>query len=512
MLPPVEIMDTTLRDGEQTSGVSFNAREKLSIARLLLEELRVSRIEIASARVSQGEQEAVRRIAEWAASKGYSDRIEALGFIDGGISLDWLGDAGCRVVNLLTKGSLKHCREQLRRTPEEHLGDIRATIDKAVARGMRVNIYLEDWSNGMQHSPEYVYAMLDALADAPVQRFMCPDTLGVLDPYATERFCGDLVRRYPRLRFDFHAHNDYDLAVTTCAEKDKEARNGYAKAIQDLNTAQANYDRTKALFDGGSVPKVDLETAENGLHDAERECDSYTIKNGSAVADDSYRLQIEKAKFDYEKAVEQLDNTILKAPIDGTVVRVNTKVGRFADKMENDAPLFVIENLDNLELEIKVSEYTIGKVAVGQEAEISADILNGETVHGEVISISPTGEEKGGGSSERVIPTKIRVTDQDTKLIAGITARASIVLEESENALTVPVSAVMEKDGTNYVQEISDGTVSWVPVDIGVEGDVEMEIIPVEGSSLDENSVLIAEPGEQYTDGMAVTSSGKQGE
>lgn len=59
--------------------------------------------------------------------------------------------------------------------------------------------------------------------------------------------------------------------MTTCAEKDKEARNGYAKAIQDLNTAQANYDRTKALFDGGSVPKVDLETAENGLHDAERE-------------------------------------------------------------------------------------------------------------------------------------------------------------------------------------------------------------------------------------------------
>lgn len=308
------------------------------------------------------------------------------------------------------------------------------------------------------------------------------------------------------------AKNDYDLAVTTCAEKDKEARNGYAKAIQDLNTAQANYDRTKALFDGGSVPKVDLETAENGLHDAERERDSYTVKNGTAVADDSYRLQIEKAKYDYEKAVEQLDNTILKAPIDGTVVRVNTKVGRFADKMENEAPLFVIENLDDLELEIKVSEYTIGKVAVGQEAEISADILNGETVHGEVTSISPTGEEKGGGSSEHVIPTKIRVTDPDTKLIAGITARASIVLEEAENALTVPVSAVMEKDGTAYVQEIDGGIVSWIPVDTGVESDVETEIIPEEGRSLDENSVLIAEPDEQYAEGMAVTSSAKQGE
>ena len=206
-------MDTTLRDGEQTSGVSFNAREKLSIARLLLEELCVSRIEIASARVSQGEQEAVRRIAEWAAAKGYTDRIEALGFIDGGVSLDWLGQAGCRVVNLLAKGSLKHCREQLRRTPQEHLCDIRATIGGAVARGMKVNVYLEDWSNGMLHSPGYVYTILDGLADAPVQRFMCPDTLGILDPYATERFCRDMVTRYPQLRFDFHAHNDYDLAV-----------------------------------------------------------------------------------------------------------------------------------------------------------------------------------------------------------------------------------------------------------------------------------------------------------
>ena len=308
------------------------------------------------------------------------------------------------------------------------------------------------------------------------------------------------------------AKNDYDLAVSTCAEKDKEARNGYAKAIQDLNTAQANYDRTKALYDGGSVPKVDLETAENGLNDAKRERDSYTVKNGTAVADDSYRLQIEKAKYDYEKATESLEDTVLKAPIDGTVVRVNTKVGRFADKMENDAPLFVIENLDQLELEIKVSEYSIGKVALGQEAEISADILNGATVHGVVDSISPTGEEKGGGSTERVIPTTIRITDSDTKLIAGITARASIVLEESENALTVPVSAVMEKDGAAYVQELTDGVVSWVPVTIGVEGDVEAEIIPQEGHALDENSLLIAEPGEQYPEGMAVNSAAKQGE
>ena len=233
-------MDTTLRDGEQTSGVSFNAREKLSIARLLLEELCVSRIEIASARVSQGEQEAVRRIAEWAAAKGYTDRIEALGFIDGGVSLDWLGQAGCRVVNLLAKGSLKHCREQLRRTPQEHLCDIRATIGGAVARGMKVNVYLEDWSNGMQDSPGYVYTILDGLADAPVQRFMCPDTLGILDPYATERFCRDMVTRYPQLRFDFHAHNDYDLAVANTAAAVKAGFHGVHVTINGLGERAGN--------------------------------------------------------------------------------------------------------------------------------------------------------------------------------------------------------------------------------------------------------------------------------
>ena len=226
MFPPVEIMDTTLRDGEQTSGVSFNAREKLSIARLLLEELHVSRIEIASARVSQGEQQAVRAIAEWAAAKGYADRVEALGFIDGGVSLDWLGTAGCRVVNLLAKGSRKHCEGQLRRTPERHL---------------------EDWSNGMRRSPDYVYAMLDGLADAPVSRFMCPDTLGVLDPYDTERFCRDLVERYPSLHFDFHAHNDYDLAVANTAAAVRAGFHGVHVTVNGLGERAGNAPLSSAV-------------------------------------------------------------------------------------------------------------------------------------------------------------------------------------------------------------------------------------------------------------------------
>lgn len=209
----ITIMDTTLRDGEQTSGVSFTDEEKLSIAKLLLEDLRVDRLEIASARVSEGEYEAVKKITGWARKHQLIDKIEVLGFVDGNISVDWIKDTGGMVLNLLTKGSLKHVTEQLRKTPEQHAGDIRQVIDYAVKQGLIVNIYLEDWSNGMRHSKDYVYYMMDELKSLPINRIMLPDTLGILNPDETYTFCKEMIDRYPERKFDFHAHNDYDLAT-----------------------------------------------------------------------------------------------------------------------------------------------------------------------------------------------------------------------------------------------------------------------------------------------------------
>ena len=212
--PVIEIMDTTLRDGEQTSGVSFVPHEKLMIARLLLEELRVDRVEIASARVSDGEYEAVKSICRWAAAHGHLEQVEVLGFVDGGKSLDWISKAGGRVINLLTKGSLRHCTQQLKKTPEEHLADIRACVQLAAGMGICTNVYLEDWSNGMKDSPDYVFTLMDGLQGLGIRRFMLPDTLGVLNPLQLISYMRKMVKRYPGIHFDFHAHNDYDLAVS----------------------------------------------------------------------------------------------------------------------------------------------------------------------------------------------------------------------------------------------------------------------------------------------------------
>ena len=167
--PQIEILDTTLRDGEQTQGVSFSPAEKLNIAKALLEQLKVDRIEVASARVSEGEKEAVANIVEWAGTIGLADRVEVLGFVDYQRSVDWIRDTGGRVINLLAKGSEKHCRQQLKKTLKQHVGDIRKTINYAHKQGLRVNLYLEDWSNGYRESLEYVYGMMDHLQDPDCQ-------------------------------------------------------------------------------------------------------------------------------------------------------------------------------------------------------------------------------------------------------------------------------------------------------------------------------------------------------
>ena len=210
----IEVMDTTLRDGEQTSGVSFVPHEKLMIARLLLEDLKVDRVEVASARVSEGEFEAVKMICDWAARRNLLQKVEVLGFVDGHTSVDWIQSAGCRVINLLCKGSLKHCTQQLKKTPEEHLADIIDVVHYADEQDITVNVYLEDWSNGIKDSPEYVFQLVDGLKETSIKRFMLPDTLGVLNPLQVIEYMRKMKKRYPNTHFDFHAHNDYDLAVS----------------------------------------------------------------------------------------------------------------------------------------------------------------------------------------------------------------------------------------------------------------------------------------------------------
>lgn len=273
----IEIMDTTLRDGEQTSGVSFSAAEKLTIAQLLLEELHIDRIEIASARVSEGEFQAVKGITAWAKSKGYCNRIEVLAFVDGGISIEWMKKAGTKVQNLLTKGSMNHLTHQLKKTPEQHFAEIAEIIALAKENDIETNIYLEDWSNGMKNSPDYVFQFLDFLASQPVKRILLPDTLGVLIPSQTFEFISKIKLRYPNIHFDFHAHNDYDLSVANVLEAVKAGINGLHVTVNGMGERAGNapIESVVAVLND-FLPEVKINIKESSLYSVSKLVETFT--------------------------------------------------------------------------------------------------------------------------------------------------------------------------------------------------------------------------------------------
>tara|TARA_R110002049_G_scaffold115795_3_gene267937 strand:+ start:4380 stop:5918 length:1539 start_codon:yes stop_codon:yes gene_type:complete len=273
----IEIMDTTLRDGEQTSGVSFSATEKLTLAKLLLDELNVDRIEIASARVSEGELSAVQQIAEWANTKGYIDRVEVLTFVDGGVSIDWMKKSGAKVQNLLTKGSMNHLTHQLKKTPEQHFKEIENSIASAAKEAITTNVYLEDWSNGMRNSKEYVFHFLDFLATQPIKRVLLPDTLGILTYNETYDYISEIVQRYPQMHFDFHGHNDYDLSVSNVMEAIKAGCHGLHLTVNGMGERAGNAPMASAIaVINDFMPEIAVGVNESSLYKVSKLVSAFT--------------------------------------------------------------------------------------------------------------------------------------------------------------------------------------------------------------------------------------------
>ena len=236
----ISIMDTTLRDGEQTPGIAYTPSEKLHMARMLLTDVEVDRIEIASARVSQGELDAALRVTDWANEAGLIDRVEMLGFCDGKRSVNWIQRAGGRTLNLLAKGSEHHCRQQLGATPEEHTERIIETVHYARQEDVQVNVYLEDWSNGARDNFDYVSGIMDAIQDLEIGRVLLADTLGVLSPDDVRRLVSVMTVTWPQTTFDFHGHNDYGFATANAIAAIQSGARGIHTSVNGLGERAGN--------------------------------------------------------------------------------------------------------------------------------------------------------------------------------------------------------------------------------------------------------------------------------
>jgi HlyD family secretion protein len=120
---------------------------------------------------------------------------------------------------------------------------------------------------------------------------------------------------------------------------------------------------------------------------------------------------------------------------------------------------------------------------------------------GKVARISPTAEQKDNNTMERVIPVLIDVTERPENLIAGVIATAKIRTEKKENVFAVPSGAIVQ-DGEEYKIYIlnEDNTVRSIPVEIGLETDLESEIT----GDLYEEMKYVINPDETFEDGMTV--------
>lgn len=277
----------------------------------------------------------------------------------------------------------------------------------------------------------------------------------------------------------------------------------YEQAVQALQTAQNAAERTAALFEVGGVSAEEQEQAQSALAEAQAAIKGFSVKDGKVQGSASELKSIETARNALVRKQEALSDGKIISPIDGTVTRVNINVGRFADETDDNKPMFVVENLQQLQMKVNVSEYDIADIQAGQKAEITADVLKGQTVSGVVDRVSPTGELKEGSSAERIIPTVIRLTESNEALIAGINAKAEIIIEEVQNVLAVPIEAVVDNgDGTGTVMRVKeDSTVETLSVKLGLETDLEIEVI---SDALQVGDQLLLNR-DGITDGMTVT-------
>ena len=207
----IELMDSTLRDGEQTAGVSFNSKEKESLA-FALYDAGIRRIEMASACASDQDLEAIKNTIKSLEDTGCKNVVECLSFILKP-HIDWIKSSGAACANLLVKSSTDHVAQLRGKNSDDHIRDVLEVVDYARENGLCVNAYLEHFSYGVQHSRQYVYDLIGSLGKAKIQRIMLADTMGLFSLDQTGKYVRDITQEFPEMHFDIHAHNDYGLAT-----------------------------------------------------------------------------------------------------------------------------------------------------------------------------------------------------------------------------------------------------------------------------------------------------------
>lgn len=243
--------------------------------------------------------------------------------------------------------------------------------------------------------------------------------------------------------------------------------------------AKTTYESSKNLYESGAISKSEFQAAENSFKIAQS---NYNNRSASSAL---------------SKLEKQLQDAVIKAPINGTVTMVNAVEGSPASGV-----LFVVEDVDQLVIRTAIKEFDVGNVKPGQPVSIKTDGTGDISFQGIVDSISPAAKKSAAGqtvsSSDVEFETVVSLVDKNPALKIGMNARLSITISEKKNVYSVPFEAVIQnEDGSNSVMiavSQGDGYVAEaVPVETGMETDF---IVEVSGAGLTEGLLVLSNPGE----------------
>ncbi len=265
----------------------------------------------------------------------------------------------------------------------------------------------------------------------------------------------------------------------------------YASAQAALVAAQQTMQQKQAILNwylsgptANDVAQADanLAIAQAKLADAQRAYDQ--VKNGPSASD----VATAQANIDSAKAAVNMQYII--SPFDGTVTELDSKVG---DLVSNTTTGMRIDDLSKLFVDLTVSEVDISNVKVGQKVDFTFDAIANKTYNGTVYSIDQIGQASSGAVNYTVT---VQLTNPNSAIMAGMTASASVVLNQADNVLMVPSRGIRTQNGQYYMIVLVNGALQQVSVKLGLSNDTESQVI---SNQVQAGMVVVTNPLSQLT-------------
>lgn len=278
-----------------------------------------------------------------------------------------------------------------------------------------------------------------------------PEVAGFVEIEEVKVALGDMVRSGDVLFIldDEHIHDQIE-SLRLAYES---AQKNFERATENFENSKLNLERNKQLFKEGAITQQQLEQVKLAASDIQMEV---------------LEAQLEQSRFSYINSLEQLENTVVKAPISGYVSSINIQ----EKGMTAAQPSLMITDISSLEVEILVTESMINRISKGQEINVEIPSIGDESIKGIVQTISPVPDPV-----TQLYKGKISLENSSQLLRPGMFAKIHLNMDEKRSVMTIPSVAVIETDNETYVYIADNNSATKTEIKVGMDNGEVVEVL-----------------------------------